>query len=252
METIDIKRVQKRLLEMAVAIRDILESNSIPYQIAFGTLLGAIRHKGFIPWDDDFDFFLFDDTYEEAKVLLRKGLPADMFLEDENSEPNYFHAWAHVKDLLSVCECEKFPHDSKYKHKGISVDLYILKKIKTVDFANFRFQSAMQYIDKRKELGFITDIDYSNRKELYKLRMQNDLINSDAPCVFAYPFDIGYQFIEDVLPLKKYIFNGYEFSGPSNPDNILRMRYANYMELPPIKDRVPHFSKVDFKNDNSI
>ena len=71
----DIKRVQNRLLEMAKATAAILEKNNIPYQIAFGTLLGAVRHGGFIPWDDDFDFLLFDDSYDKATEALARELP---------------------------------------------------------------------------------------------------------------------------------------------------------------------------------
>ena len=97
-EQIDIKRVQKVLLEMGTAVASILEANSIPYMITYGTLLGAVRHKGFIPWDDDFDFYLFDDTYDDAIEILRSELPKNMFLEDSKSEPLYFHGWAHVKD----------------------------------------------------------------------------------------------------------------------------------------------------------
>ena len=73
MISFDIKRVQERLLKMAKEIASILEDHDIPYQIAFGTLLGAVRHKGFIPWDDDFDFFLFDDSYEKAMEVLQKN-----------------------------------------------------------------------------------------------------------------------------------------------------------------------------------
>ena len=97
---IELSKVQKRLLEMGKVIAGILEHNDIPYMITFGTLLGAVRHKGFIPWDDDFDLFLFDDTYEKAMVVLEKELPSDMFLENSKSEPLYFHSYAHVKHLV--------------------------------------------------------------------------------------------------------------------------------------------------------
>ena len=84
-QCVDVPRVQKVLFNMAVAIRDILEKNAIPYMLAYGTLLGAVRHKGFIPWDDDFDFYLFGDSYEKAIRCLRDELPADYFVEDETA-----------------------------------------------------------------------------------------------------------------------------------------------------------------------
>ena len=129
MAEVEVKRVQETLLKMAKTIAGILEANDVPYMIAFGTLLGAVRHKGFIPWDDDFDFYLFDESYDKAIEILRDNLPKDMFLEDEKSEPLFFHAWAHVKDVYSIAECQEYPQDSLYQHKGISVDIYRTKKM---------------------------------------------------------------------------------------------------------------------------
>ena len=242
----DIKRVQDRLFEMAKAIATILEKNDIPYEIAFGTLLGAVRHGGFIPWDDDFDFFLFDDTYDKAMDVLAKELPADMFLENEKSEPNYFHNWAHVKDMNSECKCEHYPHDELYSHHGISVDLYKIKKIKLGDFAQFRYEQAIAYIERRKKLGFITPEDFEARRKSYEERKQKDAVVSDRE-ILAYPFDIGMQYPEDVFPLKRYKISDYEFWGPQNPDHILTMRYGNYKELPPEEARIPHYNTVIFK-----
>lgn len=243
----DIKRVQARLLEMAVAIATALEKNNIPYEIAFGTLLGAVRHNGFIPWDDDFDFFLFDDTYEQAMNALAKELPSDMFLENEKTEPTYFHAWAHVKDLHSECKCDHYPHDELYSHHGISVDLYKIKRIKERDFAAFRYEQAVAYIERRKALGFINDDDFEKRRKSYEERKAKDFVDSDRD-ILAYPFDIGKQYPEDVFPLKRYRIGNYDFWGPQNPDHILTMRYGDYMTLPPEEARLPHYSSVIFKD----
>ena len=245
----DIKRVQNRLLAMAKTIAKILEKHSIPYEISFGTLLGAVRHNGFIPWDDDFDFFLFEDTYQKAMEVLEKELPEDMFLENSKSEPKYFHDWAHVKDTNSICSCQQFPQDELYSHHGLSVDLYKITKIKTQDFAEFRYQNALAYIDRRMKLGLIEQDDYDKRKKSYEERKLKDCVKTQDSEIYAYPFDIGFQFKDDIFPLKRYKYEDCEFWGPSNAASILTYRYGNYMELPPENQRVPHYSNVTFTKD---
>ena len=241
----DIKRVQDRLFAMAKTIATILEKNDIPYEIAFGTLLGAVRHGGFIPWDDDFDFFLFDDTYEKAMDVLAKELPADMFLENEKTEPNFFHAWSRVKDTGTECTYEHYPQDEIYSHHGLCVDLFRIKKINARDFAQFRYEHAVAYIDRRKKLGLISPEEYEMRKASFDARKPTEVIDEDRE-ILAYPFDIGKQYPEDVFPLKRYKIGDYDFWGPINPDRILTMRYGKYMELPPVEARIPHFGSVTF------
>lgn len=249
----DIKCVQARLLQMAKTTADILEKHNIPYQIAFGTLLGAVRHGGFIPWDDDFDFLLFDDSYDKATEVLAKELPADLFLEDEKTEPKYFHAWAHVKDLKSECDCSLFPQDAMYKNHGLSVDLYKLTRIKEKDFAVYRLDQAISYIDRRKKLGFITEEEYEKKKEIFlrefkEREAQEKQTKASEKEILAYPFTYGKQEINDVFPLKKYKFEGVEFLGPNNYHPLLASEYGDYMQLPPEEDRHPHFSKVEFNS----
>ena len=95
---------------MAVVIRDILESHNIPYFITYGTLLGAVRHQGFIPWDDDFDFYLFDDSYDKAIHALRAEMPVNMFLEDEDYK-------TFLKDMRELLK-----HEKEFKDKYCEVN----------------------------------------------------------------------------------------------------------------------------------
>lgn len=247
MESVDIKRVQARLLEMGVAITQILEKHDISYQIAFGTLLGAVRHGGFIPWDDDFDLFLFDDRYDTAIEILRNELPGDMFVEDEKSEPNYFHGWAHVKDMNSEVYCEQFPQDNLYVHKGLCVDLYRIKRMDVKEFSDFRVKAGMEYINRRKRHNLITEKEYYERQKIFEQRKEHDSLAfvQDGE-ILAYPSGKGFQIIGDVFPLKKYKFENYYFLGPINYENILRRQYGDYMKLPPVEDRIPHYSFVTF------
>lgn len=251
-ENVDIKRVQDVLLSMAKKIADILEKNDIPYMIAFGTLLGAVRHKDFIPWDDDFDFYLFDDKYDEAMKVLRDNLPEDMFLENEDSEELYFHGWAHVKDIRSEAFCELFPQDSLYSHKGISVDLYRTKRMHLSELDDFLNKENREYIRRRKEKNLISDDEYEKR--MLKLKENEDkagkqVVTEDCDVYNLVPlYRCHYMKAEDVLPLKRYTFNDTTFYGPNNADNILSGIYGDYMKLPPEEKRTCHYSKVIFKD----
>ena len=153
----EVKRVQDRLLEMAKVIHNILEENGVPYFITFGTLLGAVRHGGFIPWDDDLDIFLFDETYEKAMSLLKNNLPDDMFLENADSEPLYFHDWAHVKDVNSKAVCQQYPQDNIYAHHGISIDLYRAVKMNEGDLDLYRALENKKYIDRKRKVNLMND-----------------------------------------------------------------------------------------------
>ena len=248
----DVKKVQARLLEMAKAIRDVLEAHNIPYFITYGTLLGAVRHQGFIPWDDDFDFYLFDDTYDMAIEVLRAELPEGLFVEDAKSEPKYFHGWAHVKDMNSYTECELFPQDGCYAHKGISVDLYRTKKIFEAEEQVYRLIEHKKYLIRRKNVQLIeedvansrlTEIESKLSEEELKLKSNSDKGREMYAFMSFYNDRI---FVEEMYPLKKYTFEDTEFYGPYKGEALLERCYHDFMQLPPEDKRHPHYSFVKF------
>lgn len=245
----DIKKVQTRLLEMGKTISRILEKHNIPYMLAYGTLLGAIRHDGFIPWDDDFDFYLFDDTYQMAIECLKNELPSDLFLENQNSEPRYFHAWAHVKDLHSLTSCTEFPQDNEYTHKGISVDLYMCKKIESKNLAEYLNEENYRYINRRYNIGLMTKDEFHSRMMQLQKKRQNP-IQYLGKSEFIYgtinAYNHKYMEIEEVFPLKKHVFEDTEFYVPNKSEEILTNIYGDYLELPPIEKRQSHYSSVIF------
>ncbi|MBQ7774102.1 MAG: LicD family protein [Bacteroidales bacterium] len=247
----DIKKVQERLLDMANVIKSILESHNIPYFITYGTLLGAIRHGGFIPWDDDFDFHLFEDSYDLAIETLRKYLPENMFLEDEKSEPLYFHGWAHVKDLRSSTKCDLFPQDNSYTHKGISIDLYKIYKVKESFEKEFLIKEHIAYLNRRKEKELIDINLYNNRIEkLYQeLNEHGNHHNCPEPDCDIYVCPGIYNdffYLHELQPLKKYKFEDTYFYGPNCSEVFLTRCYGRYMSYPSRDNRHPHYSEVIF------
>lgn len=245
----DIKKIQERLLSMAVIVRDILESSGIKYFITYGTLLGAVRHGGFIPWDDDFDIYLFDEEYDRAIELLRENLPADLFLEDELSEPKYFHGWAHIKDDHSIVEYSLFPGDDAYFHKGLSLDLYRAYLIKDTDERKFRANEHLKYIKRKCGKGFLSIEEFNERSQKLKtiIREESEIKHGSGDYVYTFPSIYNDRiYPEELFPLKKYEFSDTYFLGPANADVFLKRCYGDYMSLPPEEKRKPHYSSVVF------
>ncbi len=251
----ELKKVQARLTEMACIIEKILDKHAISHSIMNGTLLGAMRHGGFVPWDDDFDFVIFNECYDEALECLRKELPDWLFLEDEKSEPMYFHAWAHVKDLKTSAECNHFLQDDLYCHHGLSIDLYRIERLKLRDLCARGEEEYIRYISRRRKLGLMDEEEVNLRlrklawitSNFWNNKMKNEDEKSIEREVYASVYT-GRNFyeIEDFFPLKKYKFDSVEFWGPNDGDAILTKGYGNYMELPPEEKRIPHYSKVKF------
>lgn len=248
----DVKKVQCRLLQMAKVIRDILEKHEIPYFITYGTLLGAVRHKGFIPWDDDFDFYLFDDSYDNAMKVLRAELPKNLFLEYWESEPKYFHAWAHVKDLYSRTECDLYPHDGEYAHTGLSIDLYRTKKIYEAEERKYRISEHLAYLKRRRKANLIDESIFDKKSKELESQLKEEKVSLSQKIDLGpemYAFSIFYDdrlYVDEVFPLKNYVFEDTRFYGPAKPEALLHRCYKNFMELPPVEKRKPHYSSVTF------
>ena len=91
-----LRNVQLVQLEIAKEVKRICEQNNISYFMDGGTLLGAVRHKGFIPWDDDLDFGFTRDNYEKFIATAKKNLSSEFFLQTWDSDREYGYAFAKI------------------------------------------------------------------------------------------------------------------------------------------------------------
>ena len=127
-------RIQHRLLYMLTHFIRIAEKYDIKYWLCGGTLIGAIRHKGFVPWDTDIDISISFDSYTIFKSVADQELPKDLWLQDTQSDPFYKVArMFKIRDLNS--DYETWSKNHKDWHNGIQVDLFIWDEGKQCAFS---------------------------------------------------------------------------------------------------------------------
>jgi lipopolysaccharide cholinephosphotransferase len=251
----DVIRVQSTLIKMAKEVHKILERHQIKYFITFGTLLGAVRHGGFIPWDDDFDIFIFDEDYDKAIRYLEEELSDWIIVHNKKTDPIYWPAWSRLRDINSKTYATLYPDDNNYKYTGINLDLYRLKKVKRSKVDKCIIKENMNFYVRKYRSGLI------QKSVLIKkiCKLYPKYIYETIKSIFSILDDYVYSFVimlniieyNSVFPLKEYKFEDTKFWGPNDADKILTTAYGNYMKMPEYKNRKPHYAWVKFENNKT-
>jgi lipopolysaccharide cholinephosphotransferase len=250
----DIEKIQGRLLEMAICVRNILDRNGIPYFISYGTLLGAVRHGGFIPWDDDFDLFLFDESYDRAVDILESELPSHLIVHNKKNDPLYFKAWSMIRDIKTeVIDAGLYhPNNTRLAFQCLALDLYRMKRMPKNSVPIYKNDEAIAFFNRKFELGLIDDAVRNKEVEALEIARRKLLIDrsndKDETEVFAFMIALRRPFtIEEILPLKDMVLEGETFKGPASSDAVLSSSYGNYQLIPAYSDRKSHYRMAIFK-----
>lgn len=121
-------RMQQRMLEILKVVDAICRKHNIPYWLCGGTMIGAIRHKGFIPWDDDLDIDMLRPDFERFVKLLPSELPDNLALQWHTTDKNYFFQYAKIRDRNS----EMYEHngyDRIWREHGVWIDVFPLERM---------------------------------------------------------------------------------------------------------------------------
>lgn len=249
----DVKKVQSILLEMAKIACRILEFHKIPYFITNGTLLGAVRHKAFIPWDDDFDIFLFDDTYQNAIRCLKNDLPEHLIIHSIENDTHYFHAWNRVKNLKTKIIPNQMYHQDNniLKYQCLSIDLYRIKKMKEDDVENYKITEALEFFKRKLQSGLIDNEEYN--KNIKKLnaklnKLQNNKLKKSITDIYMFMLLLKKPLHpRDIFPLREYCFEDTNFLGPNNYKNVLTSLYGDYRTIPEYRERKTKIKRILLK-----
>ena len=249
---------------------NICEENNLTYYMYAGSLLGTIRHQGFIPWDDDLDVIMFRDDFEKFKEIFIANNHDKIKLLSIETEKDYFHLLAKLmlKDTLFE---EKWVNQVDF-NIGINIDVFVLDDLSNNEFKrNYQLKKAFLYnkllimsIIRLDDLPFLTKlITHSGYYILNLLGIKPKWLNKRCLNFLKNFQDENAEFVFDIsATAEEYpqIFNKNEFKKvekakfedievnvPVNYDEILKSLYGDYMQLPPEEDRYNHITEnLDF------
>lgn len=243
-----LRKAQLVMLDELIELDRICKKNNINYWLDSGTLLGAVRHKGFIPWDDDIDVCMLEEDYNMLLKIIEKEINFKYFIQSQKSDKYYFTPWIKIRDRNSIIICKE---NEKF-HQGVSLDIFpmnyysdinkklykILYKIKNIKYGNLNEKRTI-----KNYLKVILIIFKINKlcEKIFKYFIKN---TKNKNIGYMYEFIQLYKY-KDIFPLSEIEFEGYKFPCPNNADAYLKELYGDtYMELPPEKDRVWHAKEI--------
>ena len=243
-----LRKAQLRMLDILVAVDKICQKHHIEYYLEGGSLLGAIRHGGFIPWDDDLDISVMRDDYPRLRTILMEELPDNMVFQDAKTDFNYPLLFGKVRDKNSYIEESDL---NKIKEQGIYIDIFPNEKVpsmwwkRKLDYPyGHCFRAIHNYTDTSDKI--ISYIVYPFAWILVQFtRMVNKFIPSDK-IAYSYGCQMAYNNYSrnDVFPLIKVPFENIKVPVPHNYDAVLTALYGDYMQIPPEEKRRVHGTKI--------
>jgi lipopolysaccharide cholinephosphotransferase len=264
----ELKQLQSIELELLIELDRICRKNNITYSIDGGTLLGAVRHGGFIPWDDDADVILTRTEYQKLLLVIDQELNTDKFyLQDLNRTPGYRWGYAKLRRMnsefirlnqeympyeqgifLDIFVCDNVP-DNYVSRCVCNFQSFIYRKIfysevgkhTATGIARLVYKMLNLLPEKALKSNYAYYVKFRNRK---KTRMVKCLTFPACNRVYGYKRN----WYEDTIDIQ---FENVTLKASRDFDEYLRFLYGDYLKLPPVEKRKIHpVSKLTFPKDN--
>lgn len=256
--------LQRCQLNILWEVDRVCTKHKIPYFLAYGTCLGAVRHQGFIPWDDDIDICMLEEDLERFKEYA-KELKPPYFLQCQETDSEYGLLIARVRDS-STTLIEHTEVTRNINH-GVFIDIYPLfpsyssvAKARKKIFCSFVFRLLLYgkapfhhgVLLKFIAEGLLRLIPSNAKKTLMKKTydVMRQKVGTDCYSIL-YGGDEKVAYANDMLfPTRNLFFEGRTMPVPRQAEKYLQISYGNYMQLPPKdKQKVHHdYEFVDLNN----
>ncbi len=258
---VKIKDVQKIELEILLEFDRICKEEGLTYQLFAGTLLGAIRHGGFIPWDDDIDVCMLREDYERFLTIAQEKLGEDYFLQSTETDPKYVNPFAKIRKNGTVFK-EKLVKDVNMHH-GVYIDLFPLDYVRPkTKLGHFQLKMLKYFRDIKKNRTQQTGV----KESFFQKKMSNSMVDrrikatlnlfskNNAKFISDLVFNNTPKLYDDFAMRKETMdtsimgnFEGHLFPMPENYDEVLKIYYGDYMTLPIPAEQNPHHHIIEIK-----
>lgn len=248
----NLRKAQLIMLDILYTFHNICEKYGFRYWIDCGTLLGAVRHKGFIPWDDDVDVCMPIEDFKEFLKVAESELPEGMELQTRFSGKGFRRYFAKIRDsrgkIIEKFEERRIKKGKKIKYNmGIYIDIFPCITIDIKDLKKYRLLSKItnrvrKILDIPHLVNLLFDVADTHLHKGWEVK-ENLYVARSVRFIWMEGRAIP---LKSLLPLKKYKFEFIEVYGPNDYDTYLKVLYGeNYIIPPPPERRLSHSAKIE-------
>lgn len=241
-------------LDLLLTFDKFCKEHNLTYYLIYGSLLGAIRHHGFIPWDDDIDLGMPRADYERLCEIGKEGFSYPYFFQTPETDPGYYFSLAKLRNSNTTCISYAFRYENF--NQGIGIDIFPMDKCvmedgeKNYQRINRLILENSSYMrksnpnpteaDKERIANCCTEDPMENCKEIHRIASQHEQEDTPyigVPVCTIENWDKQVFLAKDFAETIEWDFHGFKFPVPKNYHGPLEVEYGDYMQFPPVEDR---------------